>query len=183
MWEEKSLRNGQRRATKLWREFVPTCFFAFDGPGNLTNMERSFENRDKYIVHLVGGWTTQLKNMLVKLDHFPKSGVKLKNTVFETTTCFMNRVLYSNLIKYACSMHVRAPDISKPITARTSPDDLSGAFFLSHVLVTGKWGICIFTCPPASIQHIQPICLTFAVLGWIRFRMQLHPTSSPHIST
>ncbi len=34
---------------------------------------------------LVGGWTTHLKNMLVKLDHFPKD--RVENTkMFETTT-------------------------------------------------------------------------------------------------
>ena len=27
---------------------------------------------------LVGGWTTHLKNMLVKLDHFPQVGVNIK---------------------------------------------------------------------------------------------------------
>ena len=39
------------------------------------------------LCQLVGGFSpTHLKNMLVKLDHFPGTELKIKNTVFETTT-------------------------------------------------------------------------------------------------
>ena len=49
--------------------------------------------------------------------------------------------------------------MSGPLTSRNRlqlellPMTCRVRFFLSHVLVTGKWGICMFTCPPVSQTH------------------------------
>ena len=43
----------------------------------------------KIASYIVGGWTTPLKHMLVKLDHFPYSRVEHQK-IFETTTQYLH---------------------------------------------------------------------------------------------
>ncbi len=51
-----TLGGGNSSSSKKWRKTFPQTF----GAKNIQNTK------------LGGGWTTHLKNMLVKLDHFPK---------------------------------------------------------------------------------------------------------------
>ncbi len=59
---------------------------------------------------LVGGWTTHLKNMLVKLDHFPKIGMNIKNV-------WKQPVLLSTSHRFFCELR-RSPSSTALVMRR-----------------------------------------------------------------